>query len=128
MELINGGISVDERGSVTFVNGFNFDDVERFYMVENRKVGQVRAWHGHEVESKYVFVVSGTAKIGIMDMITDKKEFVVLSSRQPRVLYIPPGKYNGSESLEENTKIMYFSTATLEESIDDDYRREVKTW
>lgn len=71
IKLINGGLSVDDRGSVTFVNDFNFSDVKRFYIVENHRVGFIRAWHGHEKEGKYVFVVKGTALIGAVDMRSD---------------------------------------------------------
>lgn len=125
--LINGDQSIDKRGKVTFINDFDFKDVKRFYMVENRWIESPRAWHGHKVEAKYVYVPVGTAKIMIKDMETGEREDYFLSAEKPQVLYIPPGKYNGSESLVEGTKIIYFSTATLEESKNDDYR-ETYEW
>lgn len=121
---INGGLSVDQRGRVSFVNDFDFKDVKRFYVVENREIGKTRAWHGHKVEEKYVYVVSGEAVILVKDMETKKVEEFVLSEDKPQILHIPAGKYNGSRSLKENTKIIYFSTATLEQSMDDDFREE----
>ena len=33
--LILGGFAVDDRGQLSFVNGFGFEAVRRFYMVEN---------------------------------------------------------------------------------------------
>ena len=42
----------------------------------------------------------------------------VLSSKTPKVLWIPPGNYNGFKSLEENTSILFFSTTTLHESLE----------
>jgi dTDP-4-dehydrorhamnose 3,5-epimerase len=63
-ELINGGLSVDDRGQVSFANDFNFKDVKRFYMVSNHKQGFVRAWHAHKKEAKYVLVVKGAALVG----------------------------------------------------------------
>ena len=57
--LLNGGLAVDDRGQVSFVNDFHFENVKRFYMVSNHKQGFIRAWHGHKNESKYVSVVSG---------------------------------------------------------------------
>lgn len=56
-QLLKGGLAVDDRGTVSFVNDFNFADVKRFYIVENHKQGFVRAWHAHRNESKYVMVV-----------------------------------------------------------------------
>ena len=57
--VINGGIAVDDRGEITFVNEFNFESVKRFYMVSNHKAGFVRAWHAHKREGKYVTAVAG---------------------------------------------------------------------
>jgi dTDP-4-dehydrorhamnose 3,5-epimerase-like enzyme len=127
-KLILGGISVDDRGSVRFVNDFNFGDVKRFYQVENHSKGFIRAWHGHKKEGKYVYVSSGTALIGVVNMDTEKVEKFVLSSKSPRVLYIPPNNFNGFKSLEENTVILFFSTSTLEESLGDDIRESHDKW
>jgi len=61
--VIKGGIAVDDRGSLRFVNDFDFAGIRRFYMVENHAAGFVRAWHGHRHEAKFVYVVSGAALI-----------------------------------------------------------------
>jgi dTDP-4-dehydrorhamnose 3,5-epimerase len=127
-KLINGGISVDDRGSVRFVNDFNFDGVKRFYQVENHKRGFIRAWHGHKKEGKYVYLTSGSALIGVVNMETEDVQKFVLSDKSPKILWIPPGHYNGFKSLEENTKILFFSTSTLEESLGDDIRQRHDKW
>ena len=135
--IIDGGLAVDDRGCVSFVNDFDFKDVKRFYMVENHRRGYIRAWHGHRKEAKYVFVPQGSIKLGVV-AIKDKKgteqsfrnqpkEFC-LSSRRPQILYIPPGYYNGFQTLEENTKVIFLSTSTLEESAKDDLRAFYDIW
>jgi len=55
-KIIEGGLSVDDRGQLSCVNGFDFKDskIRRFYTVSNHQQGFVRAWHGHKFESKYV--------------------------------------------------------------------------
>ena len=126
--IINGGIAVDDRGSVRFVNDFNFKNVKRFYHVSNHKRGFIRAWHGHKKEGKYVYVSSGTALIGVVDMKNEEIFKFILSSKSPRILWIPPGNYNGFKSLEENTSILFFSTTTLEESLGDDIRKDYDKW
>lgn len=128
IKLINGGLSVDDRGSVTFVNDFNFSDVKRFYIVENHRVGFIRAWHGHEKEGKYVFVVKGTALIGAVDMRSDSPNKYILSDRSPKILYIPPGHANGFKTLEEDTRIIFYSTSTLQDSLGDDIRFPFDKW
>ena len=129
-KVINGGLATDDRGSVRFVNEFNFEGVKRFYQVQNHRAGFIRAWHGHYKEGKYVYVAKGSALIGAVpiDMMIEKnidqtKVFkTVLSSNNPKVLFIPAGHANGFKSLEEGTIVQFFSTSTLEESLGDDIR------
>lgn len=128
VKVLNGGLAVDDRGSVRFVNDFNFDGVKRFYQVENHRRGFIRAWHGHKKEGKYVYVTSGSALVGVVNMETEKVLKFTLSDKSPKILWIPPGHYNGFKSLEENTKILFFSTSTLEESLGDDIREEHNRW
>jgi dTDP-4-dehydrorhamnose 3,5-epimerase-like enzyme len=127
-KILNGGVAIDDRGSVRFVNDFNFDGVKRFYQVENHRRGFIRAWHGHKKEGKYVYVVSGSALIGVVNMETEEISKFVLSDKAPKVLWIPPNNFNGFKSLEENTKIIFFSTSTLDESLGDDIREEHNKW
>lgn len=127
-KLMSGGVSVDDRGSVRFVNDFDFKNVKRFYQVENHRQGFVRAWHGHKKEGKYVYVSSGSALIGVVNMETEEISKFILSDKSPKILWIPPGNYNGFKSLEENTKILFFSTTSLEESLGDDIREEHNKW
>lgn len=134
-KIIDGGLSVDDRGVVSFVNDFDFEGVKRFYMVSNHAKGFVRAWHGHKKESKYALVVSGVAIVCAWDMESDAKDAeihrYILSAAKPQVLYIPQGHFNGFKTLTEDTRIIFYSTSTLEQSAGDDlrlsadYRREV---
>jgi len=127
-KLLNGSLAVDDRGSVSFVNDFTFDGVKRFYQVENHKRGFIRAWHGHVKEGKYVYVCQGSALIGAVNLETEEIQKFVLSSKSPKILWIPPNYANGFKSLEENTKIIFFSTSTLEESVGDDIRFDYAKW
>lgn len=119
-----GGLFVDDRGYIKFVNNFDFSEVKRFYQVENHKKGFVRAWHGHKKEGKYVYVAKGSILLGVIPLedtsICPQK--VTLSSQDPSIVYVPPGHYNGFKTLEEETIVIFFSTSTLEESGDDDIR------
>lgn len=133
--LIEGGIATDERGSVSFVNQFSFSQVKRFYIVENHKLGMVRAWHGHKYESKYVYVISGSALVGAVSIDNwknpSKKAKVhqfLLSSKKPAILYIPKGYVNGFKSLTDDAKLIFFSTRTLDQSKKDDIRFDAKYW
>lgn len=133
LKVLKGGVAVDDRGSVRFVNDFDFNGVKRFYQVENHRRGFIRAWHGHQKEAKYVYVTSGSALVGVVPLdskegdMTNVKKFV-LSDKSPSILYIPANNFNGFMNLEENTKVIFFSTTTLEESLGDDIRKEYDCW
>lgn len=131
-KLLRGDISVDDRGKVRFINDFDFSGVKRFYQVENHSRGFIRAWHGHTRESKYVYVASGSALVGTIDMNFEEghehPQKQVLSAAKPSVLWIPPGYANGFKNLEEGTIVIFFSTSTLEESKGDDIRINYKRW
>jgi len=133
--LFEGGLGIDDRGEVAYVNDFSVDGLRRFYIVSNHRAGFVRAWHGHRRESKYVTVVQGSAVVAAVHI--DNWEHpsaaasvhrYVLSARQPTVLYIPPGYANGFMSLTADAKLVFFSTATVEESKADDIRFAATYW
>ena len=52
----------------------------------------------------------------------------ILSDKSPKVLFIPPKFANGFRPLENDTRIIFFSTSSLEESKDDDYRYAADYW
>jgi dTDP-4-dehydrorhamnose 3,5-epimerase-like enzyme len=134
-EVLRGGLSVDDRGEVGFVNDFTFDDVKRFYTVANHAPGFVRAWHGHKHEAKYVLAVAGSALVccvAVDDWANPSADLeverFVLSDRNPLVLKVPEGYVNGFMTLTPDAKLMFFSTSTLEESLGDDIRFPARYW
>jgi dTDP-4-dehydrorhamnose 3,5-epimerase-like enzyme len=134
-KIIKGNIFTDKRGSVSFVNDFIFNKIKRFYIVENAKKGDVRAWHGHKREEKYIFVLSGSALVGAVQVDNWKnpsKELKVysytLSADKPAILHIPKGYANGFKSLTKDAKVMFLSTFSLEQTNKDDFRFEPDYW
>lgn len=134
-QLIKGGLAVDDRGQLSFINDFDFVGVKRFYMAENFTDSTIRAFHGHKKEAKYVFVVSGSALVVAVEMDDttnpskdNKVNRFTLSDRSPSVLYIPAGYANGWKALEPDTKVIFFSTTTMEEAKDDDFRFPADYW
>ena len=134
-EIIEGGLAIDDRGQISFANDFNFKGVKRFYMVSNHSQSFVRAWHAHKKEEKYVFVCQGSALVGAV-AIDDwekpsKKTEVhrfVLSAGLPKILHIPAGYANGFMTLSPDAQIIFFSTSTLKDSMNDDYRYDARYW
>lgn len=132
---MKGKLFVDDRGEVGCVNDFDMRQVRRFYTVANHKAGFIRAWHGHKKESKYVTVTSGSAIIAAVKIDNwsqpsqdlDIHRFV-LSAATPAVIFIPKGYANGFKTLTVETKVMFFSIATLEQSRNDDFRFDAYYW
>lgn len=135
LEYIEGGIAVDERGQIQFCNNFKMGDIKRFYIVSNHQTQFIRAWHGHKKEAKYIFVISGVAMIAAVKIDNwehpSKTAFVhkhILSEKKAGILKIPQGFAHGFKTLTPDTRIIFFSTVTLEESLNDDYRYEFNYW
>jgi dTDP-4-dehydrorhamnose 3,5-epimerase len=135
IKLIEGNLAVDDRGTVSFVNDFNFSGVKRSYMVTNHRASFIRAWHAHKREAKYVTVTRGSAIIGAVKIDNWEKPAkdspvsrYILSALKPSVLYIPAGYANGFMSLTEDATLVFYSTSTLEESRGDDIRYDARYW
>jgi dTDP-4-dehydrorhamnose 3,5-epimerase-like enzyme len=134
-QLIEGGLAVDDRGELQFVNAFDFAGVKRFYCVSNHRQGFVRAWHAHKKEAKYVLCIQGAVVVGLVpidnwehpDKSVQPRRYV-LSANKPAVLFIPAGYANGFMSLTADAALMFFSTSTLEESKGDDFRYDARYW
>jgi dTDP-4-dehydrorhamnose 3,5-epimerase-like enzyme len=134
-KVLQGDVAIDDRGTVGFVNDFAFEGVKRFYVVSNHAARFVRAWHAHRREAKYILAVQGAAVVGAVAIDNWEKPSpeakvwrFVLSAQKPAVLYIPAGYANGFMSLTEETTLMFFSTATLGESQNDDIRYPARYW
>lgn len=131
---LDGGKSCDDRGYTTYFNNFNPTElgIKRLYIVENFDTEVVRAWHAHWYENKWVTCISGAAIIGIAEIygnITHGHDprgmsctKYVLTAESPKFIFLPAGQANGAKALTNDTKLLYFSDKTLEESIGDDYR------
>ncbi len=135
LQLIEGGLHVDVRGSVAFVNDFNFKGVDRSYVICCHRPHERRGWVGHQREQKWFWAIQGIALIAAVepdnwDLPTNNLpvERFVLSATKPQVLYVPAGYATGSVNLSADTILMVFSSGKIEDAKMDDYRFSVDTW
>lgn len=134
-KVIQGGKFSDHRGSISYVNDFSFTDIERFYIICNSKENPIRAWQGHKLDTKNFYCLSGAFNIHFVkvdnwespskDLIV---ETVFVSESESKIVHIPAGYANAIESLEENSKLISFSTLPLVNVIDDDVRYPFDYW
>ena len=133
--LIEGGLHVDARGTVAFVNDFGFEGVDRFYIVRSHCPYEPRGWVGHQREQKWFFVVQGTSLIAVVKpdhwqspaSNLPVERFVLFAAR-PQILCVPPGYATGSTNLTGDATVMIFSSGRIEDAKTDDYRFAVDTW
>lgn len=133
--LINGNAFTDHRGTVRFVNAFDFRNVQRFYSIHHPDKSVIRAWQAHKLEEKYFYASSGAfviAYLEIDDWITPSKdakaEYVLLSAGQSAILHIPKGYANGIKALENDSTLITFSTLNIGDAKQDDYRYDAELW
>lgn len=133
--VLNGGVFKDKRGNLKFINGLDLRKVKRFYEIENSGKEPIRAFHGHMIEEKFVYPLSGKSLLCFVKLSSKinpskkSKVFrVILSEDKPQLIHIPKGHANGFKSLTKKARLMFFSTLTLEKSIKDDYRIPYDYW
>jgi dTDP-4-dehydrorhamnose 3,5-epimerase-like enzyme len=101
-------------------------DIKRTYVVKNWSKGLIRAWHGHKKAWTGIHVIKGAAKIAGKNMENGAQVITtVLSDRKPGIFWIPPGWYNGAMSLEDDTRLLVYSTLSFDEVQSDDFRRKL---
>jgi dTDP-4-dehydrorhamnose 3,5-epimerase len=133
--LIKGGLFSDNRGSLSFVNDFFFQNVKRFYQISNSSTAIIRAWQGHKTEHKYFYAATGSFIIAWVkpdDWESPSPhlvaEHVVLNAKEPSILSIPPGYANGIRSIKDNASLIIFSDLSIEESTLDRWSFDSHLW
>jgi len=133
--IIAGGEFVDARGKLIFFNDFDLASVKRFYIIVHPDTEVVRAWQGHQKEEKWFYPLDGAFKIVLVQPDNWENpssnltiEEYVLESYQQQILHIPGGYANGFKALKSKSRIIVFSSFTVEESANDNFRFDKSLW
>jgi dTDP-4-dehydrorhamnose 3,5-epimerase-like enzyme len=110
-------------------------NIKRSYLVSNKNCDVIRAWHGHKFESKYFLVIKGGFQISTVKVDNFKKPSkkntvsnYFLKDNTGDILFVPGGYANGFKALYAESILQIFSTSSLEESLNDDYRYPFDYW
>ena len=135
IKLVKGGLHVDHRGVVSFVNDFDFNGVDRFYTMKAHQIGQPRGWIGHKRDHKWFTALTGSILIAVVapdDWESPSKGLPVqrytLSALQPCVLHVPAGYATASVMLSHDALLGIFSSGKIEDAAKDDWRFGIETW
>ena len=133
--LIEGKQHVDDRGTIAFANDFDMSEVKRFYYIKPKDTSIIRAWQGHQKESKWFQVINGEFLVRIVqidDWQNPSKDLPIqeflLSADKGSILHIPKGYVNGFKALTPDALLMVYSNVDLENSMSDDYRFSDDYW
>ena len=134
-KIIQGGNFSDYRGTISYVNDFSFQDIERFYIISNSDENPIRAWQGHKLDAKNFYCLNGSFKIHFVKIDNWDNpskdlniETITLKAEESKIVHIPAGYANAIESLETNSKLISFSTLPLANVSDDDVRYNSDYW
>ena len=134
-KIIQGGNFSDHRGTISYVNDFSFEDIERFYIISNSDENPIRAWQGHKLDAKNFYCLSGAFKIHFVKVDNWESparnldvETILVSESDSKIVHIPAGYANAIESLESNSKLISFSTLPLTNVKEDEARYPSDYW
>lgn len=134
-KIIKGGNFSDHRGTISYVNDFSFNGIERFYIISNSDQNPIRAWQGHKLDAKNFYCLSGSFNIHFVKVDNWEEpsenlivETVLVSESDSKIVHIPAGYANAIESLESNSKLISFSTLPLSDVGNDDIRYPSDYW
>lgn len=134
-KIIQGGNFSDHRGTISYVNDFSFEGIERFYIISNSDENPIRAWQGHKLDAKNFYCLSGSFKIHFIKIDNWENpskdltvETVFVSATESKIVHIPAGYANAIQSLEKDSKLISFSTLPLANVSEDDVRYASNYW
>ena len=132
---IQGGISVDYRGEIFYVNSLDMSEIERFYIIHQNDTSIIRAWHARQYEKKWFYAIKGsftTAFVKIDNWESPAIDLVPevfhLSASDSKILLIPEGYANGIKADEPDSILMVFSNKVLSEALKDSWRYNSNLW
>lgn len=135
IRIIEGGVFHDFRGQISHVNTFDMTDIARFYVIRQEASSIVRAWHAHQTEKKYFYVLKGSftlAFVKIDNWNNPSKELVAeifqLSDKSSEVLCVPEGYANGLKANEPDSILMVYSNKILADAVNDSWRYDKDLW
>ena len=135
IKLLDGGIFTDQRGQISYANDLDMNEVARFYVIHHSDTSVIRAWHAHQHEKKWFYVVRGSFT-GAFVKIDDwehpsldlKPEVFHLSAQKSQVLCVPEGYANGFQAEEPDSILLVFSNKILSEAVHDSWRYDPHWW
>lgn len=128
MNIIKGGISLDTRGQIRYVNEFDMSSIKRFYIIENSDTELIRGWRAHRIEDRWFYVISGSFEINIVQIDNWNQPSVDLpilkysiSAEELQLIHLPAGYGTAIRALDKNSELLVFANYDLKHASSDNY-------
>lgn len=135
IKFIQGGISIDYRGQISHVNDLDMGEIERFYIIYQKDPSIIRAWHAHQREKKWFYVIKGSFTGAFVKIdnwenpsLDLQPEIFQITAGDSRVLYVPEGYANGFKANEPDSILLVYSNKILSEAVNDSWRYDSRMW
>ena len=111
VQVVDLAMHLDDRGYLYEIIHETDSYLPKFgqvYLVGNMTRGTIRAFHKHEKLWDYFTIVHGSAKFALVDDRPDSPtagniKTIVLNSKKPQMIVVPPGVHHGWMGLEDDT-------------------------
>lgn len=121
---------VDDRGYLVEILRAvdpHFTTFGQVYVVGNFTRGVIRAFHKHQEMWDWFFISHGAAKFVLVDDRPDSPTYgqmniLIVSSRNPGLIAVPPGVYHGWMSLEDDTQMISIASEVYRRAQPDEVR------
>ena len=128
INFIKGGIAMDQRGSIRFVNDFDMSQVKRLYIIKNADIEVVRGWRAHRIEQRWFYVLTGAFTLDLVkiddwenassDLLVQRR---IIRVDDMQVVHVPVGYGAAFQALEEDSELLVFADYGIENASKDDY-------
>lgn len=135
VEVIDGEIFTDERGSISSVNGFDAEDIRRFYLIQHPDTSVIRGWNAHKFERKWFYCIKGAFTLALVKIdrwdnpsANLEPEIFYLSAGKSRIVAAPAGYASCMRADLPDSILMVLSDKTIAESAQDSWKFDKNLW
>lgn len=135
IKVIQGEIYKDERGQISSLNEFHFEEIRRTYIIHHPDSSVVRGWHAHQQERKWFYCIKGTFSVALVKIDNWdnpscylKAQIFHLNENDSKMVCVPAGYANCLKAQEDGSIMQVFSDKILEEALGDSWRYEKNMW
>ncbi|MFI3316342.1 MAG: WxcM-like domain-containing protein [Rikenellaceae bacterium] len=135
IKIIQGEIFNDHRGQISSLNNFDFEGVERFYIIHHPDKSVVRGWHGHKYEKKWFYCIKGSFTLAFVQPDNWESpsedltpEVFTLEESDSRILCLPEGYANCIKANSDDSALLVYSGKKLADALEDSWRYDSSMW